>query len=76
MFVFSDSKEFKKIFSNVLKTTNSLLKHQDPTGVYAFPIAFVLKHYQNLQHNVFFSKPYLYILQKIQVQTNSLLVIR
>lgn len=45
----------KKIFSgNLQKQNNISILHNDPAGIYAFPIKFVLDYYYNLSKNSFF----------------------
>lgn len=60
----------KKIFSgNLQKQNNISILHNDPAGIYAFPIKFVLDHYYNLSKNSFFSNSYVSFLRDTSKNT-------
>lgn len=62
---FSSRPVIKKIFSSRLKKSMNITTHTDPTGMYAFPIKFVLENYKNPNFNIFFSMTYVAFLKDL-----------
>lgn len=53
--------EYAPSFKTIIRSKNT--QHKDPTGIYAFPLEYVLKNYSNQSLNIFFSMPYVIILE-------------
>lgn len=62
---FSTTPMLKKIFTRHIRHHLNIYEHQDPAGIYAFPVQFVFNHFHNLNKNVFFSMPYITILRDV-----------
>lgn len=62
---FSDQPMTKKIFfaHQVKNISGKDIEHIDPSGIYAFPLRFVIEQYHNLNINAFFPKKYVNILK-------------
>lgn len=53
--------EYEPSFITLMRS--KFAKHKDPSGIYAFPLEYVLKNYSNQNLNIFFSMPYIIILE-------------
>lgn len=53
--------EYEPNFKTLIRSKN--VQHKDPSGIYAFPLNYVLKNYANQNLNIFFSMPYIIILE-------------
>lgn len=60
---FTSAPMIKKIFTGHMKKNLDISEHNDPAGIYAFPLQFVLDNYHNLVKNIFFSYTHISILE-------------
>lgn len=62
---FSSRPIIKKVFTSSMKKSMNITNHIDPSGMYAFPIRFVLENYKNPNFNSFFLMTYVAFLKDL-----------